>query len=543
MKKYFGYIRVSTTKQGEQGSSLQEQRAAIETYAQRHGFLIIEWFEEQETAASQGRPVFCRMLRALDRNAATGVITHKIDRSARNLKDWARIGDLIDRGIEMHFAHESIDLTSRSGRLSGDILAVVAADYIRNLRDEVRKGFYGRLKQGLYPLRAPIGYLDQGGGKLKAIDPERGPLVAKAFELYATGQWSIVTLGEELHRRGLQNRQGKRLTKNGISTMLNHPFYMGIMKIRKTGEAFLGGHEPLVGQPTYDAVQCVLKGRMPHQSRRHRYRYQRLLRCAACGYHLIAERQKGRVYYRCHTSACPMKCIREDKANDSLRDGMAHLALGESEWDAVKHDIDCYFETAHHDTTKFRKGLELSLSSLDSRLAVLTDAMLEGVIDRTEYNGRKERLLHERVLLLRQLADVGRAMAANHRHTNEILELAKTASLLSQLTGDDELRRIVKTITSNLSVHGETVEIAWREPFRQLAVAGSDPYCGPHRDNPRTAAIKKIVLDYAKQKAAEDKAREMSGDGDASPDLQPEHTVPQSKAANDSLADGGRLAA
>jgi site-specific DNA recombinase len=181
MKRYFGYIRVSTVKQGEQGSSLQEQRSAISAYARRHGLKIVEWFEEQETAASQGRPLFGRMLKALERKRAEGVITHKIDRSARNLKDWARIGELIDRGIEMHFAHESIDLSSRSGRLSADILAVVAADFIRNLRDEVRKGFYGRLNQGLYPLRAPIGYVDQGGGRPKTIDPVQGPLVALAF--------------------------------------------------------------------------------------------------------------------------------------------------------------------------------------------------------------------------------------------------------------------------------------------------------------------------------------------------------------------------
>ncbi len=53
---------------------------------------------------------------------------------------------------EVHFANESLDLQSRGGRLSADIQAVVAADYIRNLREETRKGFYGRLKQGLCPM-------------------------------------------------------------------------------------------------------------------------------------------------------------------------------------------------------------------------------------------------------------------------------------------------------------------------------------------------------------------------------------------------------
>jgi site-specific DNA recombinase len=134
MNQFFGYIRVSTAKQGEQGVSLRQQRDAIERYAQRNSLEIIRWFEEQETAAKRGRPVFGEMMKLLRKKRIAGVIIHKIDRSARNLKDWADLGELIDSGIDVRFANESLDLSSRGGRLSADIQAVVAADYIRNLR-------------------------------------------------------------------------------------------------------------------------------------------------------------------------------------------------------------------------------------------------------------------------------------------------------------------------------------------------------------------------------------------------------------------------
>src|ERR1700687_4437633 len=156
MRKFFGYVRVSTAKQGE-GASLAAQRDAISRLAERSQLEVTEWFEELETAAKRGRPLFDRMLKSLRQGKAEGVIIHKIDRSARNLKDWADLGELIDHGVEVHFANESLDLQSRGGRLSADIQAVVAADYIRNLREEAKKGIYGRLKQGFYPGRAPIG--------------------------------------------------------------------------------------------------------------------------------------------------------------------------------------------------------------------------------------------------------------------------------------------------------------------------------------------------------------------------------------------------
>ena len=123
----------------------------------------------------------------------------------------AHLGELIDRGVDVHFAHESLDLASRGGRLSADIQAVVAADFIRNLKQEVRKGFYGRLKQGFYPLPAPTGYLDRGGGKAKEIDPRLGPLIRQTFDVYGEGRYSLDELRLEMHRRGLANRAGQAI--------------------------------------------------------------------------------------------------------------------------------------------------------------------------------------------------------------------------------------------------------------------------------------------------------------------------------------------
>src|SRR5258708_38249308 len=209
MNTFFGYVRVSTARQGEQGVSLQQQREAIARHAQKSGFEVAEWFEEQETAAKRGRPIFGRMLKQLQQGRARGVIIHKIDRSARNLKDWAELGELIDQGIEVHFANESLDLNSRGGRLSADIQAVVASDFIRNLREETKKGFYGRLKQGLLPMPAPLGYRNVGSGKPKEPDPQTAPLIRHLFEVYSTATANFHDLLKEADRVGLRGRSGK----------------------------------------------------------------------------------------------------------------------------------------------------------------------------------------------------------------------------------------------------------------------------------------------------------------------------------------------
>ena len=121
MKKFFSYLRVSTQKQENTGTSLEEQREAIKNYALRNNIEIIKEFKEAETAAKKGRPIFNRMISELKRGKADGVIIHKIDRSARNLRDWANLGEIIDASIDVRFAHENIDLNSRGGRLSSAV--------------------------------------------------------------------------------------------------------------------------------------------------------------------------------------------------------------------------------------------------------------------------------------------------------------------------------------------------------------------------------------------------------------------------------------
>src|SRR5665213_2483075 len=100
MKSYFGYIRVSTPKQGR-GVSLDEQKEAIIRYAERNRLGLTDWYVETETAAKQGRTEYTKMIRALEAGKAHGVIIHKIDRGARNLKDWANLGELIDAGVDV----------------------------------------------------------------------------------------------------------------------------------------------------------------------------------------------------------------------------------------------------------------------------------------------------------------------------------------------------------------------------------------------------------------------------------------------------------
>lgn len=496
MNGYIGYIRVSTVKQGTKGVSLQEQRDAILRYAERNRFTISVWLEEMVTAAKKGRPVFAKAMKLLRAGKARGIILHKLDRGARNLWDWAEIGGLSDRGIEVHFVNESLDLQSRGGRLSADIQAVVAADYIRNLREETRKGFYGRLKQGFYPIGAPIGYLDQGGGKPKTIDPVMGPLVRKAFDLYATGGFNLERLGNELYRLGLRNRNGGRVTRTGLSNLLNNPFYFGLMKIYKTNEVFPGVHEPIIGKALFDRVRAVLTGKTNARSHRHSFLFRRLLSCAECGYSLIAERQKGHVYYRCHSMQCRGTSVREEAAESKVSEILKMAQFSEEEKAYLRPKVLEMRKTWKNQVHDEIKSQSLKLAQTKDRLNRLTDAYLDQALDKAMFEERKQALLMEEKSTEDNLTRLSHNIDQTSLRLEKFLEQAGTAWLTYLRGIPDEKRRILKIATSNRSVAVKNIELEPSLAFQLIVNRFKNADCDPQRDIPRT--WDKILTDLSK---------------------------------------------
>lgn len=491
MKSYFAYIRVSTVKQGEQGSSLVEQRAAIEMFAARNGITIAEWFEEMETAAKRGRPEFARLTSALRAEKAQGVILHKIDRGARNLKDWADLGELIDAGIDILFAHEGLDMTTRGGRLAADIQAVVAADYVRNLRDEVRKGFYGRLKQGLYPLPAPRGYLDNGRGKPKTIDPVKGSLVRRAFERYATGTVSLEILRQELAAAGLVAAGGRPLSPDALSGVLRNPFYTGIIRIERTGEVFEGIHEPLIDRATFERVQDIMAGRLYPRIQKHVHLFRRMIQCATCGRSLTAEAQKGHIYYRCHDRGCRGVSHTEDRIDAFIAEELSNLAFDPSDLVDLRETFRELVAGEQADTTTFKEHIVRDLALVEQRLERLTDALIDGTIDTSAYQDRKTSLLTQKASL--------KARQNNGEYSTfwkivvERFERGITAQQSYISANTEEKREAVKIFGSNLLARGKSLEFPMYFLFDEIRNCSISSNGGPHQGAVRTHRCRKLI--------------------------------------------------
>jgi len=409
------------------------------------------------------------MLKALRKGEFQGVVIHKIDRSARNLKDWADLGELIDQGIEVRFANESLDLNSRGGRLSADIQAVVAADYIRNLREEAKKGLYGRLKQGFYPWRAPVGYKDNGAAQPKTIDPVKGPLVKKAFELYASGQTSILPLVEEMYNRGLRNVAGGKVTRNGMHTILRNPFYTGVMHIAASGETYTGNHEALISRAMFQRVQEILHGRVGTRVFVHDFLFRKSITCAQCGNCLIGERQKGIVYYRCHSANCRKTSVREDVFAGSFEEELKKIEFTEAEFGYLKDRLAELKGSWLKDRDNQLQVLKLRIEQTTDRLNRLTDAYLDQALDKGMFEERKAALIGERRAMEETLRDYETNKRSIPHEIEKCVELASSANSLYQGASFAKKRLLMRTLMSNCVIREKSLSFVWQIPFQEIA--------------------------------------------------------------------------
>lgn len=454
-KQFFAYIRISDPKQGA-GVSLEAQKDAIERYAAQNDLIITRWFEERETAAKRGRAEFTSIVEQLQSGAAQGLIMHKIDRSARNLSDWAKIGELQDSGVDVHFAADSVDFASNSGRLTADIHAVMAAHYIRNLREEALKGLNGRLKQGLYPFKAPIGYLDTGKGNAKSICPDRGAKVRKLFKLYATGEHSLLSLVDVAQCIGLKSSKGGKVTKTCIERMLKNPFYIGLMYVWSRKETYNGIHEPLISTELYEQVQEVRRGKSVKKVTKHDYTYRRMFHCRRCARTYSAERQKGLVYYRCHTKGCTQGGLREESLDAEISKALKGLMITGENVLALNQLVTTWTDGVLK--TESCPSNSIELGRIKRQQEKLLDALLDGLIDKPTFETRKAQLqFSEQAIVEKQSITLSKEEIATH--AADLFELLKNLYFTYSMANSAEKRQMLKILFSNREIDGKNIEL------------------------------------------------------------------------------------
>src|ERR1700722_18564946 len=243
--KYFIYARKSTDDPKRQIRSIGDQLAELRELAKRNGHDVVHEFTEHQSAKVPGRPIFNDMLKRIEAGEAAGILAWNPDRLARNMLDGGRIIHLLDQGKlrDLKFPTYWFENTPQ-GKFTLAIGFRPGKYYVDSMGENIKRGLSRKAASGVWPQRAPVGYLNDPASRAIILDPEKAPLVQTAFRLYATGEYTLARLQEQVNSLGLTGRNGGPLAISNYQLLLSNPLYYGVFRF--AGETYEGRPEPLI---------------------------------------------------------------------------------------------------------------------------------------------------------------------------------------------------------------------------------------------------------------------------------------------------------
>jgi len=188
------YARVSTEEQAERDLSIPFQLERCRYHAQGNGWDIVkEFVDAGESARTDKRHDFQRMIAAARCKEFDIILVHKLDRFARNDYDFIVYEkELEDLGITVESISEPGDASTPAGYISRRMMQIISTWYSKNLAIEVKKGMQQKVENGGWPKKAPFGYTNKHdkNSAWVEVDPRNGPFVTEAFKEMATGKWT-----------------------------------------------------------------------------------------------------------------------------------------------------------------------------------------------------------------------------------------------------------------------------------------------------------------------------------------------------------------
>jgi DNA invertase Pin-like site-specific DNA recombinase len=359
-----GYTRRSTDKQE---ASLQDQKKAVQRYADEHGYTIVRWYTDDGVSGddTERRHDFRQMIAdARERGDFKTILCWDQDRFGRfdPLEAGYWIKPLRDARVGLEtVAQGQIEWNDFTGRLAYIVQQEAKHAYLKDLSRNVTRGQLEAANNGSWIGSPPYAYRIEGGKKNKRLildDPSKVRIVQRIFREFVEDRRALHNIADRLNAEGLLSPGGreKGWRFDTVKVILENPAYTGDYagarwsygkyhriksgKVEKsTGRTRNAEdqwiirrdhHEPIIDRSTFERAKTIIAkgktGRSPHTPETNPYVLSCLMRCGRCGCQMHGKTKQGNRYYQCGNrhyngnDACAGTTVREDVILRSLAD-------------------------------------------------------------------------------------------------------------------------------------------------------------------------------------------------------------------------------
>jgi len=266
------YIRVSTDKQADEGYSLDDQKERLEAFCEAQDWTVgAVYADEGISGKTDDRPQFLAMMAAAKSGEVGRIVAIKLDRLARNTRDFLATVDRLDKaGCDLVLLKESFDTGTPHGKFALTMFAAIAELEASQIAERTMSGRRQKAKQGGYNGgRVPLGY--DYDGEAFALN-EHAETVAEIFDRFTTPAhvrngigygWhdTLSSIADDLNERGIRTQRNGKWYPATVRYILNNGFYAGLVQYEDSEVP--GSHPAIIEPETYQNAIARLRALRP----------------------------------------------------------------------------------------------------------------------------------------------------------------------------------------------------------------------------------------------------------------------------------------
>ena len=490
MIKYIAYCRKSTDEKDKQVLSIEAQIAELKEFAKRDNLFITEFITEAKTAKVPGREQFAEVLKKIEKGMANAILSWHPDRLARNSIDGGKIIYLLDTGklLDLKFPSFWFESTPQ-GKFMLSIAFGQSKYYVDNLSENVKRGNRQKLRNGVWPSKAPYGYMNNPKTRGIDVDDEKSKIVKKSFQLFADGSISFTGISQFMLKFGIK-REGEKPVKVGqVKNMFSNRFYLGILKY--AGEYYQGSHKTFISKKLFDEVQKqVEKIERPRQNG-HNFAFAGLATCGECGAAITAEQHVKKykngtgqtfIYYRCtkKLKTCTQKYVSESELEPQIRKIVSDCGLY-VEWEPYFEKWISEAEQKDKLTAEVEeKQIGGQIQETEIKLNRLLDGYLDQVIEPEIYKQKKNELFDEKLKLEEKKSQISKNGTVWLEPMREFVNCALQAQKIARAKNNcHDLSIMAKKVGSNFFLMNRRLSANLNFAFAALSAEGGAASAAP----------------------------------------------------------------
>lgn len=477
MRKVAVYIRVSTLSQLEEGYSIEEQKAKLESYCDIKDWHVYKVYTDGGFSGSTTeRPALEQLIKDAQGKLFDTVLVYKLDRLSRSQKDTLYLIEdiFLKNNIEFVSLLENFDTSTPFGRAVIGLLSVFAQLEREQIKERMQLGKLGRAKSGKSMMWAKTSYgynYDKETGSM-TVNEYEALAVKEIFTSYLAGM-SITKLRDKINEEYPKQPAWSYRTIRGI---LANPVYCGLNQYK--GQTFQGTHKAIISLDDFEQTQRELAKRQqtakelsnprPFQAK---YMLSGLAQCGYCHAPLKvilgAVRKDGTRFkrYECYQRH-PRKTKGVTVYNDNKKcesgyydmELLEHYAL--TRIAQLQNDPDKIKELFSDGTspTVDKQAIQKQIDSLTLKLSKLNDLYLDDRITLDELRTKSADFIKQRNALEDEIKKASNDKQAGQR--KKIEKLLDASSVLEM--SYDNQKVIVRELIDKVQVTSDKIVIRWK---------------------------------------------------------------------------------